>query len=319
MKLISLLIMNNATAYGRAQPLRQVVLFVFVPFDKNTLGDVVAILDDVGNEVGHYEYNAWGEITSQDGAIPNINPVRYRGYYYDVETGFYYLQTRYYDPTICRFINADNYELVATLSSVPGQLNMYAYCGNNPIMYTDETGEFWVTAGVMLVGALIGTVSSAVASVVTQAMFEGEINLKSVAIAAGTGFISGALSASPLGVGWLMVANAVLEVGSYCAECFIRNEDPSVIGVGVAIASGLVFGKLGGNGANYKFKISNSIERVNQIIMRENRRANQKYAEKAIKSASRWLDNELFDQIATFSLGSYFGTQSSMWVGRVFG
>ena len=49
--------------------------------------------------------------------IGNINPFRYRGYYYDTETGFYYLQTRYYDPTICRFINADNYELVATLAS----------------------------------------------------------------------------------------------------------------------------------------------------------------------------------------------------------
>ena len=78
--------------------------------------------------------------------IGNINPFRYRGYYYDNETGFYYLQTRYYDPTICRFINADNYELVAQLSSVVGQLNMYAYCGNNPIMYTDETGEAFFIA-----------------------------------------------------------------------------------------------------------------------------------------------------------------------------
>ena len=72
-----------------------------------------------------------------------------------METGFYYLQTRYYDPTICRFINADNYELVAELSYVPGELNMYAYCGNNPIMYTDETGEaFFFTA--LLVGFLVG-------------------------------------------------------------------------------------------------------------------------------------------------------------------
>ena len=87
--------------------------------------------------------------------IGNINPIRYRGYYYDNETGFYYLQTRYYDPTICRFINADNYELVAELSYVPGELNMYAYCGNNPIMYTDPTGEFWN----WLIGAAIGAVA----------------------------------------------------------------------------------------------------------------------------------------------------------------
>lgn len=119
-------------------------------FDKNTLGDIIAIRDESGNVVASYKYDAWGNHTVLDGNgirntnatfIGNINPFRYRGYYYDTETGFYYLQTRYYDPTICRFINADDYELVADLASSL-QLNMYAYCGNNPIMYTDETGLF---------------------------------------------------------------------------------------------------------------------------------------------------------------------------------
>ena len=134
MKLFAIYITNNATAYGEVQPLRQVVLFVFVPFDKNTLGDIVAIRNENGNVVASYKYDAWGNHTVHNEyggidysatSIGNINPFRYRGYYYDSETGFYYLQTRYYDPTICRFINADNYELVAELSSVPGQLNMY--------------------------------------------------------------------------------------------------------------------------------------------------------------------------------------------------
>lgn len=62
--------------------------------------------------------------------MASVNPFRYRGYYYDNETGFYYLQTRYYDPTICRFINANNYEIVAELSNVDSQLNIYAYCNN---------------------------------------------------------------------------------------------------------------------------------------------------------------------------------------------
>ena len=85
--------------------------------------------------------NENGTTNTQADFIGNINPFRYRGYYYDTETGFYYLQTRYYDPEICRFINADDYELIATLSEVPGQLNLYAYCNNNPVMFTDETGE----------------------------------------------------------------------------------------------------------------------------------------------------------------------------------
>ena len=134
MKLISIFITNNVTAHGGAPILRQVVLFVFIPFDKNTLGDIVAIRDENGSVVTTYEYDAWGNHTVYTGyslldtnmtSVGNINPFRYRGYYYDVETGFYYLQTRYYDPTICRFINADNYELVAQLSNLPGQLNMY--------------------------------------------------------------------------------------------------------------------------------------------------------------------------------------------------
>ena len=152
MKLFAIFITNTATVYGGAQPLRQAVLFVFVPFDKNTLGDIIAIRDESGDIVARYVYDAWGNQTVMDGYgyvntsssfIGNINPFRYRGYYYDNETGFYYLQTRYYDPTICRFINADDYELVAELSCVPGQLNMYAYCNNNPIMFTDPTGTSW--------------------------------------------------------------------------------------------------------------------------------------------------------------------------------
>lgn len=97
--------------------------------------------------------------------IGHINPIRYRGYYYDNETGFYYLQTRYYDPTICRFINADNYELVAELSCVAGQLNLYAYANNNPIMLTDESGEGILAAiftffAVVGISALDGAISA---------------------------------------------------------------------------------------------------------------------------------------------------------------
>ena len=121
-------------------------------FDKNTLGDIVAIRDEDGDIVARYEYDAWGnvKVMNPNGSINNsasfighINPIRYRGYYYDNETGFYYLQTRYYDPTICRFINADNYELVMQLGQgIVGGFNVYSYCFNNPIMLIDD-GGFW--------------------------------------------------------------------------------------------------------------------------------------------------------------------------------
>ena len=132
-------------------------------FDKNTLGDVVAIRNEDGQIVATYEYDAWGNITYQSGSMADINPFRYRGYYYDNETGFYYLQTRYYDPTICRFINADNYELVSQLASTK-ELNMYAYCNNNPIMLTDETGEGLIIALILIGGAIAGGIYNGVKS-----------------------------------------------------------------------------------------------------------------------------------------------------------
>ena len=93
-----------------------------------------------------YTYDAWGnESYTYSSGVGAENPFRYRGYYYDNETGFYYLQSRYYDPEICRFISADNLELLPALSQTAGQLNLYAYCNNNPVMYTDPTGEFWDT------------------------------------------------------------------------------------------------------------------------------------------------------------------------------
>ena len=170
-------------------------------YDKNTLGDIIAIRDDTGNVIARYTYDAWGnhKVYGKNGAVDknkssigNINPFRYRGYYYDTETGFYYLQTRYYDPTICRFINADNYELVAELSSVAGQLNMYAYCNNNPIMYTDETGEILtetlillIAGGTIGVGLLIGAVVGIVDAV--QSGSTGWAAVGDVLLWAGTG------------------------------------------------------------------------------------------------------------------------------------
>lgn len=72
-----------------------------------------------------YEYDAWGKVISASGSLADINPLRYRGYYYDTEIGFYYLQSRYYDPVVCRFINADKY--ASTGATIVGY-NAFAYC-----------------------------------------------------------------------------------------------------------------------------------------------------------------------------------------------
>ena len=103
----------------------------------NLQGDVMYLVDSNGNQVAAYTYDPYGKILSATGAMAEINPLRYRGYYYDSETGFYYLQSRYYDPNTCRFINADGY--ASTGQDYVGQ-NMFSYCNNNPTLFSDPMG-----------------------------------------------------------------------------------------------------------------------------------------------------------------------------------
>ena len=114
----------------------------------NLQGDVVAITNSLAEIVAKYTYDAWGKVLSVTNAsdtvqtastfIGNINPIRYRGYYYDVETGLYYLQSRYYDPETGRFVNADG--LVQTGTGLMDK-NMYAYCLDDPVNNIDPTGQ----------------------------------------------------------------------------------------------------------------------------------------------------------------------------------
>lgn len=105
----------------------------------NLQGDVVMLLDASGNTFAEYSYNAWGYVLNASGSLAEVNPLRYRGYYYDVETGLYYLQSRYYDPAIGRFINADGY--ASTGQGILG-CNMFAYCNNEPVGYSDPSGNW---------------------------------------------------------------------------------------------------------------------------------------------------------------------------------
>ena len=107
----------------------------------NQMGDVISITDTSGTIVGNYEYDAWGAVTLSDSDIANINPIRYRGYYFDSETGYYYLQSRYYDPDICRFINADSPEYVQFQKDDYAGNNSFVYCCNDPVNNTDPKGN----------------------------------------------------------------------------------------------------------------------------------------------------------------------------------
>ena len=105
----------------------------------NAQGDVVKIVHQNGTVKAEYKYDAWGKIRSATGDLAASNPLRYQGYYYDTETGWYYLQSRYYDPIVKRFINADAF---ATLEQGFLGLNLFAYCNNNPTNNVDQAGTY---------------------------------------------------------------------------------------------------------------------------------------------------------------------------------
>ena len=165
-------------------------------YKKNAQGDIIGIYDDSYTEIVKYVYDAWGnhecriltsfgtfeqidstkEYTTTEQnyiLIANTNPFRYRGYYYDTETGLYYLNSRYYDPELGRFINADDINLINPY--INNGINLYSYCYNNPNYFIDNSGmipenykltshftkfhQIWQLIKDSTIGAIIGNLS----------------------------------------------------------------------------------------------------------------------------------------------------------------
>ena len=131
-------------------------------FRKNMFGDVTHIYNQQGVIVGKYSYTAFGECTVEldTNSVASDNPIRYRSYYYDEETSLYYLKTRYYDPEIGRFMTIDGISYL-NANAING-LNMYAYCGNNPVMGIDPNGT-------SVLGVLAGIAAYVFSGVIFQA------------------------------------------------------------------------------------------------------------------------------------------------------
>ena len=184
-------------------------VFDYYLFTKNLQGDIIGIYDTNGNCVASYTYNAWGEhtVTNYTSAnIGNINPFRYRGYYYDIETGFYYLNARYYDPQIKRFVSADSIEYLGAGSALKSY-NLYAYCENNPISFLDTKGNFLCTTIGALVGGLFGAAT---------ALVEGKKG-REIWASAANGAISGAVAGVAADVIMVTGGSGAVVVGVYAA------------------------------------------------------------------------------------------------------
>jgi len=235
-------------------------------FVKDLFGNVHQVLHQDGTRVAEYEYDAWGncEITfdrwdiydQSKSKIADKNPFRYRGYYMDVETGYYYLQSRYYDPALRRFISSDSYDLISTLAE-SGDINLFAYCGNNPVMCVDETGCFPILTFItsLFVGALTGFLVEYVQDVVVNTedgfqfsdlnTFTSE-NIKKYFISSLKGAVTGAAFGVGAGLGisafnagvriatsTALIALGATTVGSFAAGMGIYALETKVFELGV--------------------------------------------------------------------------------------
>ena len=145
-------------------------------YRKNLFGDVLAIYDTNGTVVAEYLYDAWGRVLSATDktnlVIAEINPFRYRSYYYDTETELYYLETRYYDPKLGRFLNPDTLDYLGDGEDL-ANYNLFAYCGNNPVMYIDPTGH--AISAAIIIGAIVGAVIGFGATVYADYRDDGKV------------------------------------------------------------------------------------------------------------------------------------------------
>ena len=223
-------------------------------YRKNLFGDILGILDSHGTELVKYEYNSWGKLLNltdySSNGLGRRNPFRFKGYYYDEELGMYYLNSRYYDPEVGRFISPDTTDILEVQDDLYDK-NLYAYCDNNSVMRIDSSGAVWHLA----VGAVVGVATQFVADVgiglATGSSF-GEVisSLSLVDYAAAA--IGGAIAASGIGFAGAVVANATLGGTTYLANCSYKGVKSNKKDFIASTVIGGVAGAIGGSGANGK-------------------------------------------------------------------
>ena len=228
-------------------------------YRRNVFKDVEAIYNSSGTLVAEYNYDPFGNTTivTNVNNIAAINPFRYRGYYYDVETGLFWLSSRYYSPELCRFISPDSVDYLEP-ESING-LNLYAYAKNNPIMYYDPSGH----SAILVIGLLVGSfIVGAGASVVSQGLTYGwdEINYWQAGVDGL--FALGSTALAMTGIGALASAGigAVAGWSQYAIGSAFHGEDLTLLGSITAAGLGFIGGAISGAGARNSANIASKMQ-----------------------------------------------------------
>ena len=256
----------------------------------NLQGDIVGILDNAGSLVVEYKYDAWGKptlvrtLTTAYEALAELNPFKYRGYVYDEETGLYYLQSRYYIPSLCRFIILDEYVIGATGDLI--NHNGYIYCGNKTVSREDENGDWFLTC---LIGAAISVAVEYVSDVVENFQ-KGERGLEAfVPDSPATDYIAAAAGGFVAAIpGGGYVGTAIAGGASSVVDKAIRGEIDSVEDGVKAFTIGAASNALG------KFTSEELVSRVEISRIKARPRQTQKrYAQRIFGGKGRDVNDNL--------------------------
>ena len=276
----------------------------------NLAGDVLAFVDGDGDVVARYEYDAWGNCKVVNDTtsvkISNLNPIRYRGYYLDSETGLYYLQSRYYDPAIGRFISADTIDVLSVSPTELTDKNLFSYCDNNPITRADSGGAVWH----IVAGAMIGGVTSFVSSVAIDVVLGNEIDWMAAGISAGFGALTGALTvACPTHA---IAINSAFSTVESIVQDVVAGVDPQTTVINAVWSAG--FGAVSGSWGNDLANTNKIDDAVNSIpkLFKGNHPNVKRSASKTVRSAGKLIGKSyLSTQTETFSMSLLLlGTQS---------
>ncbi len=255
--------------------------------------NITGIIDNNGKFVVKYNCSAYGNVSvlQDTNGIASINPFLYKGYYFDKESGMFYCHTRYYVPEWCRWLNADNIAYIRPDNAQ--QMNLFAYCGNNPVLFFDPEGtkkkkssiwKFFVSVGIVLglsiaaavtggtifiaaaVGAGVGLAASAVSGTIEAKRNGGDVSEaiadKSLSYTI-TGGLSTMMPVLGLPLGGLITANMAIGTADYGVSCLIDGEAPTMGG----LASSLISSGLIGLSLRLGYSAPSSIMGTRQLVV----------------------------------------------------
>ena len=228
---------NNNQLYGYKEN-NNVYFYI-----RDVLGNIIGIIDNSGQILSKFIYDAYGNIINQTGAI--ISNFRYKGYYYDTDIELYYLKSRFYNPILLRFITPDSIEYIDSTSIVG--LNLYSYCGNDPINMVDEEGNICFLACLAIgavVGAVVGFGTSLASEIISNGGDSNKVNWGIVASGTVFGAIDGALSVTGLGPVASVAISGALAGIQYTVEQAISGDEFNINSFFLSVGIGAIGGAL---------------------------------------------------------------------------